>query len=291
MVMRVLICYLCNPDRTCRPWRLLLVLLLAAASCRSADVQPEARSEATLTVFAAASLTDAFTQIGERFSDSYPGQKVIFNFAGSQQLAQQLVLGAPVDVFASADEFQMQVVVESGRAFAASVQPFAGNRLVVITPVDNPAGVDALADLAMPGVKLVLAAGEVPAGRYTLDFLRKAGAASGFPPGFQDLALGNTVSFEADVRAVLAKVALGEADAGVVYASDAARAGSEVQVVAIPPELNVLARYLIAPLQDAGQRELAEAFIGLVLSPEGQEILAGQGLQPVIPGMLAPAEP
>ncbi len=270
---------------------LLAALLIAAAGCRPESDQSEPRPRAALTVYAAASLNEAFTQIGERFRATHPGMGVAFNFAGSQQLAQQLAQGAPVDVFASADEAQMLAVVESGRIAVSSVQPFAGNRLVVITPGDNPANLTGLGDLTRPGLQVVLAAGEVPVGRYTLEFLQRAATAPGFPTDYQELVLANTVSYEADVKAVLAKVALGEADAGVVYASDVSRLEGELQVVAIPPELNVQARYLIAPLQGSAQEMAAAAFIELVLSPEGQGILAARGLQTVHPGVHSPDGP
>jgi molybdate transport system substrate-binding protein len=176
----------------------------------------------TLTVFAAASLAHAFNEIGEKFAVAHPGAEVIFNFAGSNQLATQIGQGAPVDVFASANQAQMTVAIEVGRILTDTVRTFAQNRLVVIAPGDNPAGLTALADLAKPEIQLVFAIQEAPVGQYTLDFLDKAATEGSLGAGYQEAVLANVVSYEENVRAVLAKVMLGEADAGIVYTSDVA---------------------------------------------------------------------
>jgi molybdate transport system substrate-binding protein len=241
---------------------------------------PPVESETTLTVFAAASLTGAFTEIGQAFEAANPGVIVAFNFAGSNQLATQIGEGAPADVFASANNPQIDVAVESGRIDAGAPAIFATNRLVVVYPADNPAGIDELQDLANPDTLLVLAAEEVPVGRYSLEFLDLAAASPDFDAGFKEAVLGNVVSYEENVRSVLNKVALGEADAGIVYTSDLV--GVEgVTALEIPDALNVLAEYPIAPLNDSVQSATAAAFVSAVLSAEGQSILADYGFGPV----------
>jgi molybdate transport system substrate-binding protein len=237
-----------------------------------------------LLVFTAASLTEAFTEIGKVFEAQHPGSRVLFNIAGSQQLAQQLAQGAPADVFASANARQMDVAVEAGRVMSGTAQPFVRNRLVVVFPQANQAGIKTLNDLAKPGVKLVLAAKEVPVGQYALDFLVKAGQDAAFGAGFKEGVVQNVVSYEENVRAVLSKVILGEADAGIVYTSDISQ-GSAAQVgrLEIPDRLNTIATYPIAPITDSEQPELAATFVRLVLAPEGQAILAKYGFLPVSP--------
>ena len=237
--------------------------------------------DAVLTVFAAASLSDAFNEIGRRFEAAYPGVSVVYNYAGSNQLATQIGQGAPADVFASADQTQMAAAVASGRVDAAAPQLLATNRLVVVYPADNPAGIMALPDLARPGTLLVLAAEAVPVGRYTLAFLDKASADPAFDAAYRDGVLGNVVSYEENVRSVLNKVALGEADAGIVYASDLV--GVEgVERLDIPDALNVSAAYPIAALNDSGQGDAAAAFVAFVLGAEGQAILADYGFGAVV---------
>jgi molybdate transport system substrate-binding protein len=260
---------------------LLLVACVPATTTPSGDTRPSEHT--TLTVFAAASLTDAFTAIGQNFSTANPGVEVIFNFGGSQQLAQQLAQGAPADLFASANARQMTIAIESGRIVSGTTQVFAHNRLVVVTPVDNPAGVVTLADLTKAGLKIVLAAQEVPVGQYSLDFLEKAEADSSLGAGYRDAVLANVVSYEENVRTVLAKVTLGEADVGIVYRSDVTpAAAAQVQRIAIPDTLNTLVDYPIAPLVDSPHADLAQRFIDYLLSPEGQQVLTEAGFMPLV---------
>jgi molybdate transport system substrate-binding protein len=235
-----------------------------------------------LTVMAAASLTEPFGQIGEMFKQQHPGATVEFTFAGSQQLVAQLGEGAPADVFASASKKTMDDAVTGGRVAAETSVVFVRNRLVVVYPGANPAGLTALADLARPGLKLILAAKEVPVGQYSLDFLDKASAEPAFGTDYKQSVLGNVVSYEENVKSVLTKVSLGEADAGIVYSSDAgAKSGAEVGVLDIPDALNVVASYPIAVVKDSASPKLAQAFVDLVLSPVGQQILADYGFVPV----------
>jgi molybdate transport system substrate-binding protein len=249
---------------------LLLIFALVVAACdRSEPVATQ-----TLAVFAATSLTGAFAEIAAAYELENAGVAVTLNLASSQQLAQQLVQGAPADVFASASEGPMQLAEESGRIAAGSQQLFARNRLVVITPADETT-VAALSDLARPGVRLVLADATVPAGHYTLQFLEKASASAALNAGYANEVLDNVVSYEQNVRAVLTKVALGEAEAGIVYESDAT--GAVVRRIPIPEALNVVAAYPIAPIGDSARPELAADFVRFVISPAGQAILERHG--------------
>lgn len=235
----------------------------------------------TLTVFAAASLTDAFEELGAAFEAANPAVEIRYNFAGSQQLAAQINEGAPADVFASANRRQMEVVIKGTRIVSGTQQTFVRNRLVVITPKDNPAGITTLQDLTKPGLKLIFADKAVPVGQYTLDFLAKASMLPEYTESYSATVLANVVSYEDNVRSVLTKVALGEGDAGVVYTTDAALDTDNIQQIAIPDALNTIASYPIAPIADSPQPELAQSFIAFVLTPDGQQILAKYGFIPV----------
>lgn len=235
-----------------------------------------------LTVFAAASLTDAFNEIGEAFEANGADISVVFNFAGSQQLAQQLGQDAPADVFASANRKQMEVAIAAGRVVSGTQQVFVRNRLVVVTPADNPGQIETLPDLAQPGLKIVFAAEDVPVGQYSREFLDKAAQDASFETGYKEAVLSNVVSYEENVKAVLTKVVLGEADAGIVYSSDIALDEDEqVQRIDIPDALNSIATYPIAVIEDSEQPTLAEVFVEYVLSEDGQAILEKYGFIPV----------
>ncbi len=253
---------------------LLLTLLLSACGAKPAPL-PEAR---TLTVFAAASLTDAFGEIGQAFEAAHPGVTVTFNFGGSQALRTQIEEGAPADVFASANTKEMEALAAAGLAAADAPQIFLTNKLMVILPADNPAALETLEDLARPGVKLVLAAEEVPVGKYARQAIDLMGTA--FGAEFKEQVMANVVSNEDNVKQVVAKVQLGEADAGLVYTSDAV-AAPDLKTLEIPAELNVVAKYPIAALVDSADTDLAAQFIAYVLSTEGQAILAKWGFGPV----------
>jgi molybdate transport system substrate-binding protein len=256
-----------------------LSLALALSAC-APEAAPTVQS-AGITVMAAASLTAAFQEIGMEFETQHPGANVNFNFAGSQQLSQQIAQGAPADVFASANQAQMDAVIETGAVGQGAAQIFARNRLVVVLPKDNPGKINRLQDLAKPGLKIDLAAKEVPVGQYTLEFLDKAGQDLAFGADFREKVVKNVVSYENNVKAVLTKVALGEADAGIVYATDAASAEpGSISQLEIPDALNVIAGYPIAVLKTSQNPELARAFIDMAGSPAGQEILAKYGFLP-----------
>jgi len=256
---------------------LLLVLGQLLVGCGSERDTPDEKQRDVI-VFAAASLTEAFTDIADQFEISHPGTKVILNFAGSQQLAHQLSQGAPADVFASANHRQMNAAIETGRVIDGNQLSFSGNKLVIAYPLENPGNLHSLSDLANPGLRLVFAAREVPAGQYAQAFLEAAAQHDLYGPSFRDNVLDNIVSYEENVRAVLSKVRLGEADAGVVYTSDlVGEQPDKVAYLVIPDEINMVADYPIAPINNSRVPVLAREFIGFVLSPEGQAILAKHG--------------
>ena len=234
-----------------------------------------------LTVFAAASLTDAFKEIATAFGKANGNATVTFNFAGSDQLAQQIVQGAPADVFASANKKQMDVAIQAGDIISGTARTFVRNRLVVVYPKDNPGKLQTLKNLAKPGLKIVLANKNVPVGAYALDFLGKASKLPEYSATYRESVLKNVVSYEENVRAVLSKVTLGEADAGIVYTTDAATVkDARIGTLDIPDPLNTIAAYPIAATKNTRHADLPKKFVDYVLAPEGQEILARYGFIP-----------
>jgi molybdate transport system substrate-binding protein len=235
---------------------------------------------ATVTVFAAASLTESFRELGRAFEQQHPGSTVQFSFAGSQQLALQLEQGAPADVFASADQRWMDYVRDKGLV-EGETPVFARNRLVVIVPRTNPARIGRLEDLVRRGTKVVLAAEQVPAGKYSREALTKLAASPGFPADYDRRVLANVVSQEENVKSVVSKVQLGEADAGVVYQSDVTPAVARyVRDLEIPQQSNVIAEYPIAVVKSARNADAARQFVALVRSAEGQRVLQAHRLIP-----------
>jgi molybdate transport system substrate-binding protein len=260
------------------PVRALARLISAALVCVAcARQQPPPASQ--FTIFAAASLRESFTQLARAFEAANAGVTIALSFGGSQALAEQIAQGAPAGVFASANEKTMTAVTGGGKIDAADVRVFARNRLVCIVSARSAHRLTTLADLARPGVKLVLADAHVPAGQYALAFLAKASTTAEFGATYSQTVRANVVSYEEDVRAVYGKVALGEADAGIVYATDAiAGNAGDVARIDIPDALNAPAIYSIAALRDAPAP--ARAFVDFVLSPPGQAVLAAHGLLP-----------
>jgi molybdate transport system substrate-binding protein len=247
---------------------LLAVIVLLLAGCTApatrgpAGDRPDERADSELVVYAASSLTEAFEAIAPLYERD--GGKVRFSFESSSTLASQIVEGAPADVFASADRVQMGVV--QGEGLAANPEPFATNRLVVITPADNPQGVERPKDLAQDGLKLVLGGPEVPVGVYAREMLRRLGVV--------ERAEANVVSNEEDVKAVVSKVRLGEADAGVVYRTDVtSEVEVDLQVIEVPPPTSPLAVYPIAALAQAPNPAGAREFVDLVASKAGARVL------------------
>ena len=244
----------------------------AAGSTPAAESSPAGDTPTgTVTVFAAASLTDVFTGFGEQLEDENPDLTVQFNFAGSSALATQIAQGAPADVFAAADEAQMTRVTDAGLAEEPEV--FAENRLMLVVPRDNPAGIGlpegagipSLADVLPSDVTLAVCAAEVPCGAAAAEVLGSTGLAAA------------PDTYEEDVRAVLTKVELGEVDAGLVYVSDVHAAGDSVLAFAFREAEAVGNRYPVAVLGDAPNPVAARAFVDLVTSEEGRQALADAG--------------
>ncbi|HEY2980912.1 MAG TPA: molybdate ABC transporter substrate-binding protein [Anaerolineales bacterium] len=262
-----------------RPALLVALIALLVTACGAqtpASVGPGTELR-TLTVFAAASLTDAFEELSAHFEAAHPGVRVSLNFAGSQALRTQIEEGAQADVFASASGEEMDALVTGGLADAQAPAVFLSNKLVVIMPADNPAALESLEGLATPGLKLVLAAEDVPVGNYSRQALDLMNGAYG--TDFKARVLANVVSNEDNVKQVVAKVQLGEADAGIVYTSDAV-ASPELQKLEIPAEVNVIAEYQIVPLLRSPNLALAGEFIAYALSADGQAILRAWGFLP-----------
>ena len=252
-----------------------MALLLAACGDSNGGGEPDGTGptpeEHTLIVSGASSLTDAFTEIGKDFEDLNDGVTVTFNFGPSDGLATQIDDGAPVDVFASASPTWMDAVQDDGPGVSDRAD-FAENRLTMIVPVDNPAGIESIQDLAEDHVKLVIAAEGVPAGEYAREIFQNA--------GISKAALANVVSNAEDVRAVVTSVASGEADAGVVYVTDVtADVADQVTQIEIPDDVNVIATYPIAVVTGSKEADLAQSFVAYVLGP-GQQTLAEYGFLP-----------
>ena len=246
----------------------LAVAALVLAACGGSDDNSggssSAASPSEIKVFAAASLTAALTKLGEDYSAANGGTKVTFNFAGSQALATQIQQAAPADVFASADITNMDKVKD----LVNTPQNFASNLLAIVVEKGNPKDVKGLEDLAKPDLKVVLAAEEVPAGKYAKQVLDDAGVSV------------TPVSQEDNVKAVVTKVSLGEADAGIVYVTDVSAGGDKIEGVDIPEEQNVVATYPIAIVKASKAPDKAQAFMDLVLSAEGQQVLKEYGFLP-----------
>lgn len=239
------------------------------APATSAETSAESSAEASavsgdITVFAAASLQNTFTELGDQFEAANPGTTVTFSFDGSSSLVTQLTEGAPADVFASADENNMTKVVDAGLVTSDPVD-FATNTLTIVTAPGNPEGITGFADLAEPGLSVVVCAPQVPCGSAT----EKVEEATGVTLA--------PVSEEQSVTDVLGKVTSGQADAGLVYVTDATGAGDDVTAVAFPESSDAVNTYPIAVLDEAANAETAQAFVDLVTGPEGQQVLAEAG--------------
>ena len=248
---------------------------LAAALCfTSAPLR--AADQPGLTVFAAASLREAFEAAAPAFTKQ-TGITVTYSFGGSDMLVTQLKQGAPADVFASANEAEMKIASDAG-LLAEPARTFVRNRLVLIVPKNNPAKIAAVADLAKPGVKVVLATATVPVGTYARTAFRKLNGTKGYPADFGGAVERNVVSDELDVKAVATKIALGEGDAGVAYATDVTpNIAAKVATISFPRGAAPEAIYPIAPLKAAPNGAGAHAFVAFILSPAGQAFLRARG--------------
>lgn len=224
------------------------------------------RPTGTVTVFAAASLTESFTRIGKDFESANPGLKVTFNFAGSSGLATQINQGAPADVFASASPTNMKTVTDAGNG-AGTPATFVKNQLVIAVPKGNPKGITSLADLTKPAVKVAICAAQVPCGAAAKKALTAAGVTL------------TPVTLEQDVKAALAKVKLGEVDAALVYRTDAKAAATDVDGVEFPESGGAVNEYPIVVLKNAPNKTAAQAFVTWVLSDTGKAVLTQAGFQ------------
>lgn len=264
----------------------VLACLLTSVPAGAADV-PSGGSKAgeptKLVVFAASSLQDAFGKISEDFAREHPGVHVAFNFAGTQELRTQVEHGAKADVFASADQRHMEALVAGGKVAHPVV--FARNEPVIVVAEDRVEKIRGLADLASAN-RLVFGVPDVPIGRYTTQILDRASTKLG--PDFRSRVESKVVSREMNVRQVLVKVTLGEAEAAIVYRTDARAAGGRLSVVPIPLDINVIAEYPIGVVTDAPHPELARAWVDHVLSAKGQARLRDAGF--IAPGGGASSE-
>jgi molybdate transport system substrate-binding protein len=250
--------------------RFFLVAVAAPllTACGNSSPSPSTTAlRGTAWVFAAASLTDSFKALGTAFQTAHSGTTIQFNLAGTPTLVTQIEQGASADVFASADTTNMDKLKADGFA-GGQPHVFAHNKLEIVVAAGNPRGIAGLADLAKPGVIYITAAATVPAGKYALQILASAGVKV------------TPKSLETDVKSVVSKIELGEADAGIVYATDVKAAGSKVTGVPIPDSVNAIATYPIVAVKGARNSALANAFIAYVLSAEGQATLQSFGFLP-----------
>jgi molybdate transport system substrate-binding protein len=245
---------------------------VAAAGCSSSgsgssssNASPASSSTGTITVFAAASLTESFTQLGKKFEAAHPGDTVKFSFGPSSGLAEQITSGAPADVFASAAPANMDQVVSAGDA--SSPQNFAKNVMEVATPPNNPGKVSSVNDLAKTSVKVALCQPQVPCGVVAAEVFKNAGIAV------------KPVTLQPDVKSVLTQVETGNVDAGMVYVTDVQTAGSKVKGVTISASDNASTLYPIATINSSKHKSEAQAFMNYVLSPAGQQVLAAAGFE------------
>ncbi len=242
---------------------------------------PAPRVVGALTIFAASSLTDAFNEVQGRIEATNPGTTITFNYAASTALRTQLEQGARADIYASADIAQMDNA-KMANLIVGDSSLFVRNTPVIIVPASNPRGIASPADLAKPGVKLVLAAPAVPIGNYARQIFDKMSKDPAYGADFGTKALANLVSEEANVRQVVSKIQLGEGDAGIVYASDVTPAVRDrVRIIAIPAGVNVVAEYPVAAVRGGANEAGARAFIAYLLSAEGQATLQKWGFVPV----------
>jgi molybdate transport system substrate-binding protein len=244
------------------------LVMTCAASCGGSSSGAHSSTptiSGTINVFAAASLTEAFKTLGMQFEAAHPGVKVVFNFAASSALAQQINQGDPADVFASASVKNMDQVVSVGGA--SSPMPFAKNVMEVAVPPSNPAHITSVNDLAKSGVKVALCQSQVPCGATAAKVFANAKITV------------KPVTDEADVKSVLTKVELGELDAGVVYVTDVRAAGSKVKGIVIPGSVDASTTYPIAALTKASNSVAAQAFVAYVLSTDGAAVLVADGFE------------
>jgi molybdate transport system substrate-binding protein len=260
---------------------ILILALLLTAGCTSSGSEP-VRGNVELTVFAAASLTGAMTDIAKAYETVHPDTKIILNFDGSQALRTQIEEGARADLFLSANTRHMTALRGRGLIVNDSVRIFAKNRLALIVPKHNPANITGIPDLSRPGVRLVMGTKEVPFGDYTRQVLEKMADDPAYGSAFHDAVMANVISEEPSVTSLIAKLRLGEADAGIAYASDVNGGDREIVTsIAVPDKYNVIASYPLGIVEESTVKDRAAAFAEFITSPEGSAILARYGFTPV----------
>lgn len=257
-------------------------MLVLVASILSACTGAANSPTPSLTVFAAASLRDALTAAASAYEGVAPGVSLAISTDSSATLRTQIEQGAPVDVFLSADTSNPQALADAGLTDGAPI-PFAGNTLAIIVPAGNPAGFRTPADLARAGVKVIAAGDQVPITRYATEVVAELAGLDGYPADFAAAYATNVVSKEDNVKAIVAKIALGEGDAAIVYVTDATAAAADVAAdvatIAIPDAANVTATYAGVVVKATGQTAEARAFLGWLAGPDGQAVLAEFGFR------------
>ena len=257
-------------------WLPLLLITAGTTACSASPSSGDSKSVAQpITVLAASSLQAAFTAAGRAYQASHPGTSVSFGFDASSALRTKIEQGAPSDVFASADVVNAQKLVDDGYAIGPP-QPFAGNRLAIVVPLDNPAHIRTPADLARPGVTLVAASEGVPISAYATQLIARLARQAGYPYGYATKVAANVASREDNVAAVVAKVAIGEGDAGIVYGTDAL-ASPRLEEVPIPAGANVAVTYAAVVVKASAQADAAGAFLAWLRGSAGQVALARFG--------------
>lgn len=253
---------------------------LLVAGCTSTS-QPA--DEKTLTVFTAGSLKGAFTDIAAAYEEQHPGTKVVLSIDGTQALRTQVEQGARGDVFASANQKHMNALMGEGFIDNATVVNFVKNRVTVALPVSNPGNITELSDLAKSGTKVLIGTPEVPIGNYARQVLDKMAANQSYGQTYEDAVMANVISEETNVNNIIAKLLIGEADAGFTYTSDVVTPAyaDQLTTITIPDEYNVVAQYPIGTLKESADPETAEDFIDFVRSEQGGEILRSYGFEPV----------
>lgn len=259
--------------------KLVFVVVIAVLALASSIGWGEEPQE--LTVFTAASLTGAFSEIGQIYENE-TGMDVAFNFDGSQALRTQIENGAYADVFASANKKHMNAIKDAGLINNSSMVIFTRNKISLIIPKDNPAEIKNLSDLARPGIKIVMGTKDVPVGDYALQIIEKLANDSAFGPDYKAAVLANVISQETAVNYVVTKVALGEADVGFAYVSDISEdLTSKVDKIDIPDEFNVIAEYPMAVMNESKHPAESQEFVKLVTSDAGKAVLERYGFSPV----------
>lgn len=262
----------------------ILLAAIIVTGCTTQPAQtaatptPTAVQQKELTVFAAASLTGVMADIAKDYQLLHPGVKIVYNFDGSQALRTQIEQGASADVFLSANTKHLNALRDKGLMENATIGLFVKNKLAVVTPASNPANIQTLQDLAKPGVRLVIGTREVPVGDYARQILTKMANDTAYGPSYQQTVLGNVISEETAVTAVVAKVQIGEADAGIVYESDITPENRDkFTIIAIPDKFNVIAEYPAGIMKDSRDKDEASRFIDYLKSDPGRATLAKFG--------------